>query len=662
MKRIILLLLMCCGMSLFATAQQIPVNPKFGAVSDAEVDLQTYPADTSAAILLLYGKQDITIELDNQGGFVKTIRTHHRWKVLKESGKDELDYEIFRSTRSGENELVGDIRVVTYNREDDKIVQHKMSKKFVFDEKYTDNVNRVTFAPENIKVGSVVEVSFLFRTPSIQIGRIYFQEDYPVNRTDVEVAYAEYFNYTMLQLGDCHVDYDRDNSVQTINFGRGDVMSYNLWVQKFTAVDLPALKEEPFSYCPEHFRSSVNFELHSFFVPGVVQKNYNSSWPEVDHLIAESNLLHYCTTRMKDIEPIRNAMEGKESETEKIAAVRNYLVEKGKWDKNVRLIPKSGKSLLKDGKGDTADLNALVASALNTLGYKAEPVLVKFRTHGPLVQYQISTDQFDAFILKITCPNGEEHLLDAARSDAYIDILDPKYQVSEARLIHHDGTGEWLDLPARLPKNAVTESVQFQFREDGTLGGSVRVRAEGNDAYQIRRNYHSFDTPEAWIEDTEQDEKITISEMILEDPDGYHPDAVIRYDFETDQHLGDDYLYINVFLSKFHSETAFQREERFLPVDFPYKNKISYRVSFLIPDGYEIESLPQSEQVVCGALDGKSFYATLQSMSRGNQFTMIYQVVRNATLVPKEEYAAMREYWEYLARIEKSNLILKKKQ
>lgn len=659
MKKLFLLTFVL-GLSFLAAAQQIPVNPKFGAVSDAEIDLQSYPADTSAAILLLYGSQDISIDIAPLG-FSQSIRVHHRWKVLKESGKSEMDYEIFRSTRNDLREIIGDIKVVTYNREDGKIVQQKMSKKFIFDEKFNDYLNRVTFAPENVKVGSVVEVSYLFRTPSLQIGRIFFQSDYPVNRMDASVTYAEYFRYTRLQLGNCPVDFKIDNSTQTLNLGGGAVENINAEMDLFTAVDLPALKDEPFSYCPEHFRTSVNYELHSFFVPGVASKDYNTTWADVDNAVAESNLLKYCKAKMKDIEPVRNAMAGKESEVEKIAAVRNYLVDKVKWDKNVRLIPKDGKSLLKDGKGDTADLNALVASALNTLGYLAEPVLVKFRTHGPLVQYQIATDQFDAFILKVTTPTGEEHLLDAARGDGYIDILDPRYQVREARLIHLDGRGEWIDLPARLTASSLSEAVQFQFDENGTLTGSVRVHANGTSSYAIRQHYHSFDTEEQWIEDTEKDENITISKMSLEDADGFRPGATIVYDFETDQHLGDDYLYVPVFLTHFHDETAFQKEERVLPVEFPYTQSVSYRCSLVIPEGYEVESTPQTGRISCGALGGKSLTATLQCACQGQQFVLAYRFFRNDTLVPQSEYDDLRAYWDYLSKLEKSMLILKKK-
>ena len=57
----ILFLLVCLG----AGAQRIAVNPKFGAVSDAEVDMTVYEPDTSAVALMLYRSYDLDLVFDS---------------------------------------------------------------------------------------------------------------------------------------------------------------------------------------------------------------------------------------------------------------------------------------------------------------------------------------------------------------------------------------------------------------------------------------------------------------------------------------------------------------------------------------------------------------------------------------------------------------------
>ncbi len=62
--RKILVILTALIASLGVYAQTIPVTPKFGAVSEAEIDLLTYEQDTTAALLLLYTSREVTVGIN----------------------------------------------------------------------------------------------------------------------------------------------------------------------------------------------------------------------------------------------------------------------------------------------------------------------------------------------------------------------------------------------------------------------------------------------------------------------------------------------------------------------------------------------------------------------------------------------------------------------
>ncbi|MBQ2198144.1 MAG: hypothetical protein II406_05275, partial [Bacteroidales bacterium] len=109
-------------------AQLIQVNPKFGEVSKAEVELDTYPLDTTASLLLLYSDRKVSVRVDPEGRLEREIKVRERWKVLKESGKDEIDYEIFYSVANNFMENVREIRATTFDLVDGQVVSHKMSK------------------------------------------------------------------------------------------------------------------------------------------------------------------------------------------------------------------------------------------------------------------------------------------------------------------------------------------------------------------------------------------------------------------------------------------------------------------------------------------------------------------------------------------------------
>lgn len=634
-------------------AQLIQVNPKFGEVSKAEVEMDTYPLDTTASLLLLYSDRKVSVRVDPAGSLEREIKVRERWKVLKESGKDEIDYEIFYSVANNFTENVREIRATTFDLVDGQVVSHKMSKKFVFDEPYSDGVKRVTFSPENVRLGSVVDVSFIIISPTIDIGKVQLQREYPVNLAEATVSFPDFIFYNTTTLGMLPFSQDRSSVFATLGS-----TSYSDYYDKLRMADVPALRGEPYSYCPEIYCAAVNYNVRSLNIPGVLYKDYAVTWEDVDNRLVTAGLLDCCKGSAKLIDGAAEAIAGKEDEREKIAAVRNLVMDKVSWNEKVSRLPEKGRTVLKSGSGDSADINALVASVLNSLGYRAEPVMVKLRDNGPMVDYMISMDQYDAMILRIECPSGEVHFLDAAKSDAYVDVLSPSYLVTKARLISNDGQGVWIDLTKELSiKSSVFESVQMRF-EDSRLVGSGRIFATGNDSYVMRRKYHSFDDEEKWIEDSEKDMEIRIGGMQFDDPSGYSAQSVVKYDFEKDVTLGDGHIYVNAFLSRYHSDKTFSSEERTLPVDFPYCNSITYNLVFMVPEGYEVESIPQSVRYTCSSPEGSELL--LICRQSGNSVTVNYKFKLGSMLVPISGYKDLRTFWEQVCKVEKSMIVLKK--
>ena len=218
----ILFLLVCLG----AGAQRIAVNPKFGAVSDAEVDMTVYEPDTSAVALMLYRSYDLDLVFDSNIAIVQEITVHERIKVLKEEGKKYADFSFLYLNTTDIKEKYSGVKVETYNRENGKVVKTKMSKKYEFDEKYSDDARRLSFTAENVRVGSVIEVTYQFVTPRFyDIDNIYLQLSIPVNETDVTVGHCEYFRINKSQRGYILPAYRSDNRIKQTSVD-GGLLSY----------------------------------------------------------------------------------------------------------------------------------------------------------------------------------------------------------------------------------------------------------------------------------------------------------------------------------------------------------------------------------------------------------------------------------------------------
>lgn len=638
--------------SFLAAAQTIPVNPKFGSVSDAEIDMTVYSPDTSAVAVMLYREYTMDLVISEVSGvIVKDITVHERIKVLKEEGKRFGDFSFLYLNSNSTKEAYSGVKVETFNRENGKVVRTKMSKKFDFDEKYAEDVRRRSFSAENVKVGSVIEVAYKFSSPRYYaIDDIDIQLTIPVNQTHIEVGYAEYFGVNRTQRGSVPTRYRKDNRIANLP----GATSYEVNLDVFDAVDVPALPAESHSFCPDQYRGAITYDLSSVVIPGVVFESISMKWPDVDKAISESDIFRVCKGKFRDAKELEAALTGVEGDEARIAAVRNYVVGKVKWDEESQLVPDDAREILKRGSGSDADINALTASALNTLGYTAEPVMIRRRTSGMLIDHHISLRSFDTFILRVTAPGGQgPWYLDAARDEGYLNVLNPLFLVEKARVIPFNGSGEWVDL-TNLTRSHVSELVKMRMEPDGTLTGSAQIVANHEDSYLVKAHYNSFDTEDAFLEDIESDEHIEITAFEIKKE--YGPTAEISYSFEKENEAG-SLLYIQPVLSSFHSSSDFRKEERKLPVDFPYPESITYSFSLEIPEGYVVEELPEKVGLTFPSLEGRIQFATQQV---GNIVSVLYRASLGKMLVLPEEYADLRLFWETAIGVEKSTIVLKK--
>ena len=638
--------------SFIAAAQTIPVNPKFGSVSDAEIDMTVYSPDTSAVAVMLYREYTMDLVISEVSGvIVKDITVHERIKVLKEEGKRFGDFSFLYLNSNSTKEAYSGVKVETFNRENGKVVRTKMSKKFDFDEKYAEDVRRRSFSAENVKVGSVIEVAYKFSSPRYYaIDDIDIQLTIPVNQTHIEVGYAEYFGVNRTQRGSVPTRYRKDNRIANLP----GATSYEVNLDVFDAVDVPALPAESHSFCPDQYRGAITYDLSSVVIPGVVFESISMKWPDVDKAISESDIFRVCKGKFRDAKELEAALTGVEGDEARIAAVRNFVVGKVKWDEESQLVPDDAREILKRGSGSDADINALTASALNTLGYTAEPVMIRRRTSGMLIDHHISLRSFDTFILRVTAPGGQgPWYLDAARDEGYLNVLNPLFLVEKARVIPFNGSGEWVDL-TNLTRSHVSELVKMRMEPDGTLTGSAQIVANHEDSYLVKAHYNSFDTEDAFLEDIESDEHIEITAFEIKKE--YGPTAEISYSFEKENEAG-SLLYIQPVLSSFHSSSDFRKEERKLPVDFPYPESITYSFSLEIPEGYVVEELPEKVGLTFPSLEGRIQFATQQV---GNIVSVLYRASLGKMLVLPEEYADLRLFWETAIGVEKSTIVLKK--
>lgn len=639
-----------------AFAQTIEINKRFGKVSKEELEMKEYPADTSASAIMLYENTLVSIDFDASGGFKLNTKKHQRIKILKEDGLDWGDVEMIYYYSNILRDNISAIDVVTYNLVDGKVVETKMPGKYIFRDDYTEDYKKLSFSAQEVRVGSVIEIRYAVNSNIYwEIDEIYFQKTIPVNISECTVRLPEMFEFNKKQLGFNPVKYEYAAETGSLSLGAGSTYTYTVNVDKYSATEIPAFKMEPYVYNADQYYTALHYDIKTLTIPGSVYENFTVNWADVDNSYLDSDMMRRfrAQCQFKD-EMAALALEG--SDVEKIAAVVDFVKGKVQWNRDYDILPQIISQAVKAQSGSNADINCIIAGCLREAGYAVEPVMVKFRSSGALLDFQPEMHPYDTFILKVDAPDGKSYYLDGGASGGYVNILNPLMLVERGRILRPDGRSEWVDL-TKLGRSGTIMNVRAKVTPEGLLAGSLNAKFSGQDSYREKASYNSFDDEDGYIEDIENENLIEVIEFEAADMKKYSSSASYNYTYEDELTESGDRIYINPFVTRFHSKDSFKSIKREYPIDFPYAYMVNYMFTLDIPEGYMVEQLPENALVKLQGLD-----ATLKLLAseRGPAIMISFSYTQNKMTGLASDYESIREFWQYMNDVYESMIVLKK--
>src|SRR5688572_25223738 len=180
----------------FATVYPQKPPIKFGEVPEQALAMKSYPADSTAEAVVLADYGTSMISYSVQTGFELIFERTRRIKVLTEAGKKWADFTIQLYRDNDNSEKVSGIKGVTVNLENGKAVETKLKNDAVFKEKYSKNLELVKATLPNVKVGSVIDITYRIRSDFLFNFQDWeFQTTIPTVLSEYRAAIPEYFTY-----------------------------------------------------------------------------------------------------------------------------------------------------------------------------------------------------------------------------------------------------------------------------------------------------------------------------------------------------------------------------------------------------------------------------------------------------------------------------------
>ncbi|AOW08323.1 DUF3857 domain-containing protein [Flavobacterium gilvum] len=646
---------------------------KLGKVSIAELEQKVHPKDTAAVAAILFKKGEDRFEYLSGEGFRVITEVSMRIKIYKKEGYDWSNYAVRFIPGSGSmKESVSFDNAVTYNLVGGKIEKTKLKSEGEFEEKLNRYWNRKKITMPNVKEGSIVE--FSYRIVSNRIGTLrefYFQGSIPVNYAEYRTYIPEYFIYNTKMKGFISPKVvveknpksiiinskERSNGLVSKTEFSNDKIEYQETKTTYTAVNLPAMKEEAFVNNIDNYTSSVIQELSMTKYPNEAIKPYSTDWNAVVRTIyddgdfgAELNKTGYFEDDLKAV------VNGLASQDEIILAIFNHVKSIVKWNGyNGYSCIDGVKKAYKDKTGNVAEINLMLTAMLRTVGLKANPVLISTRANG--ISFFPNHSAFNYVIAAVETSEGLI-LLDATSKFSNPNVLPFRDLNWIGRLIRKDGTSEEVDL---MPKKSSNNNVTMMYSIDATgkISGKLRHQRTDHRAMNFRSEIENI-KEEDYLEKLEnENKKIEIADYKRANEKDIKMPIVESCSF-TGTNLCEiigEKIYVNPLLFFTDEQNPFKQEVREYPIDYGFPFKDNYTINIDIPDGYRIEALPKSAIFNIENNIG-DFKFIAQASEKDIQISVSHQI--NVSIVSSEYYSTLKDFYNALIAKETEKIILKK--
>ena len=659
---------------LFITSIGFSQNYKFGKVSMEELQETEHPKFKDANAAMLYRSHDTRFEYTEDGGFYVITKVHERIKIYNKDGYEWANKSIpvYRTSSSREN-MTG-LDGVTYNIVDGKIDETKLRKDGEFKEELNKSVTLEKFTMPDIKDGSVIEYEYTVTSPFWgNINEIRLQESIPVNKAEVLFKAPEYFGYRTHVRGWVPFNIDQGQRDRTMRYRAtykssksGTTNSYNSVTEEVTfkekmysvnLSDVAPIESEAYSGNLDNYTSSLKFELALTNFPGSGVKPLAGTWTDVSNTIYKSDNFGKELEKSKIFKSdLGNVLKGAVTEVDKTTAVFNFVKAKMTWNNYRGMYTDEGlKNAYKNSTGNSADINLMLVAMLREAGLNANPVLISTKKNG--IPLYPTTNGFD-YVIAAVDADGSQILLDATDKNAQPNLLDERLLNWQGRIVNSNGSSGWVAL---YPEKAAAQNsiISMDLNEDMSVSGNAKNRFTGHKAIPMRDKFvtSSDDKNESIIEDMYSNTEI--SNVELKDEKEYSKPLTLGYNFtssNTAEDVGGKIL-LNPLAHLATKENPFKSDTRQYPIEYDYARSNRYIVTVNIPEGYTIESLPESMSMSLPENMGKYTY---RLSNVGNKLQLSVDFSIDSPVIPPSYYPDLKKFYNLIVEKESEPVVLVK--
>ncbi|TDU43893.1 transglutaminase superfamily protein [Gelidibacter sediminis] len=646
---------------------------RFGKVSKEELQEVNNPKEPEANATILYLNQKTYYDYNADDGFVKITEVHKRIKIYNKDGFDWATEEIRVREDGSKREDVNSIKAITYNLVNGKIEETKLKKEGKFKENVSKYWAMEKFTMPNVSEGCVIEFEYRIKSPYISIDDMNLQFTIPVKELEISVRIPEFFNFnkyvnpratyipkinnSVVHRSETIVTKNREKHTSTNTNFSNNKWEFNENQTEIKLSDVPALKDEEYVSELNTYRTKLIWEYTYFKDVNGAITNYATTWDEVSKTIYDNT--DFGAQLKQDNyykDDIITLIKDVKTESEKINLIYDFVKSKVKWNNYYGYLAENGvRQAYKEGVGNVADINLMLTSMLRYANINANPMLISTRSND--VALYPGTGGFNYVVAAVEMPN-DVLILDATDKYATANVL-PIHAVNwQGRIVRESGSSAWYDL---TPKEPVREVVllNVKINEDLSIDGNVKHQMTSFAAKNFRSKYQNYNAEERLMAVEKDKGEIEVSNYEINDMDDVYQPISYTYDYNLKsgiEKIGDK-VFITPMLFLALNENPFKQAEREYPIDYIYPFNDKYLVNIMLPEGYIVESMPESALIKFNDSDGEFKYIANEN---GKMLQFVISLDMKQHFILPDDYVGFKGFNQMMAEKQTEKIVLKK--
>jgi len=666
--RSIFLSLFLAGTAILANAQNKSEVYKFEKITPEMLQRRTYALDSGANAVILADVGQTEIEGNAKGWFNFIFRRHRRVHILSKGGYDEATFSIPLYHQSSDlEERLENIKATSYNLENGKVVETKLTKDQIFTEKKNRNLDIKKITLPAVKEGTIIDIEYRITSDYLYTLQPWdFQGSTPRLWSEYVLQVPSFLEYLFIYKGyiPFYISEKSDRVTQfTVlqpkDFGPADrhQLTAGVTTYRWVTREVPGFRPEAFLSAPSNYLSHIDFQLAAYREP-LNYRNLVPTWPQqAQTLLKDENFGQKLDNNNGYLsEVMGELMRG--SKLEQAISIYRFVRD------NVTCTQQEGiylqnpvKDVFKSRKGSVAEVNLLLITMLRYAGIEADPVMISTRSHGTVFTTYPMLTRFN-YILATVNIDGKTWHLDASKPRMGFGRLHPDCYNGMGRVVNNEASPVYLIADSLREKKQTVVFLGSPDKKGWT--GSFQQTPGYIESYRMRRYAAEKGTATLFA-----DLQKSLGQQIMLGKTSV--DSLSQFDFplgiraELTMPLNDeDIVYISPMFGEGMQENPLKSPERLYPVEMPHAIDETFNMTLYVPDGYVLDELPKSTRMKLNEQNEGSF-EYLISHSEGVISLRSRLRVGKATFTA-QEYEVLREFFSQVVAKHKEQIVLKKKK